>query len=163
MIIRLFGGLAAAALGMAMLAHQPACAEPPSGSLQSKYDAKASPASDLQTAIAAASKSRQKILLVVGGDWCADCVILDRVFADNPDIREAFGKAFVMTKIYLGPGNLNPDFLGAYPEIEWVPQFFVLDSDGTFLKAKDTRDLSKDHVFNRSKMLDFAREWTKPG
>jgi len=156
---RPFASLAAIAVASAALLAAPAFAQQAAAVVQGKYLAKADPAADLRQAEAAATEQGKRVLLVVGGDWCPDCVILDQFLKQSKDVNAEFDKTFVTAKIYLGPDNLNPDFLKQYPEIEWVPQFFVLDAKGKLLKAQDTRELSSEHEFHKDKMLAFAQKW----
>jgi len=138
---------------------EPAFAQQSTATVQGKYLPKADPAADLKKAEAAAAEQGKRVLLVVGGDWCVDCVILDQFLTQSKAVQAEFDKTFVTAKIYLGPENLNPEFLKQYPEIEWVPQFFVLDAKGKLLKAQDTRELSSDHEFHKDKMMAFAKKW----
>jgi hypothetical protein len=107
----------------------------------SAYDPKRDPAKDLVMAEADAVKANKKILLEVGGDWCSWCKILDKFFADHPDVVKLRDSKFVVMKVNMGPNNENVPFLNGYPKIPGYPYMFVLDSAGKLLAPEDTSKL----------------------
>ncbi|MEP7210102.1 MAG: thioredoxin family protein [Alphaproteobacteria bacterium] len=125
------------------------------------YDTKRDANVDLATAITAATVLHRRILIEVGGDWCVWCHILDRFIAASPEITEAFRQSFVVVKVNYSLDRPNAKFLGKYPKIPGYPHFFVLESDGTFLKSQDTSPLEKGDSYNRDKVLGFARSWVR--
>ncbi len=154
-------GLALLAASAPALAQRGGEAAPPSQGLYvyPDYDNKRDASADLRTAITAATVLDRRILIEVGGDWCIWCHILDRFIAASPEITEAFRQSFVVVKVSYSADRPNMTFLGEYPRIPGYPHFFVLESDGTFLKSQATSPLEKGDSYNREKVLDFARSW----
>nr|WP_321361042.1 thioredoxin family protein [uncultured Hyphomonas sp.] len=155
--------LGAAALGLAMLSAggfaQAEAAPEAKLYLSDTYNETADPAADVQQAIQEADGRR--ILLEVGGNWCVWCKLLDGYMEANPDVRKAFGESFMIVKVNFSREHPNTEFLGAYPEAEGYPQFYVLDTDGSFLAAQGTAELEEGKGYNRARMLEFAKRWRK--
>lgn len=125
------------------------------------YDAARNPAADLRLAVARAQQNNVRILLVVGGDWCAWCHILDAYIAQTARVREEFGQSFLILKVNMNRANQNEAFLARYPQSAGYPDFFILDSDGSYLGRQDTGDLEQGNGYNADRMIAFARRWRR--
>ena len=125
------------------------------------YDVARDPAADVQVAIARARAERRVILVEVGGDWCVWCHILDRYLAANTAAREAFARAFIIVKVNYDPQHRNAKFLSAYPVLTGYPAFVILDTDGKFAAVQDTSALEKGRSYDETRMIAFARRWTR--
>jgi hypothetical protein len=71
--------LAAVSVWLAFMPLAALAQTPPSPALyvNDSYDPRANPYRDLERAIERASAENKRILIVVGGDWCVWCEILD--------------------------------------------------------------------------------------
>lgn len=145
-------------LGAAALA---ACARAEDPYITHDYDPARDPRADLALAIERAQAQQKRILLIVGGEWCVWCHILEDYLEANADVGAAFAAAFVILKVNYSDDNKNEDFLGAYPESEGYPDFFILDSSGAFLAQQGTGELEEERSYNRDRMLAFARQWSE--
>ncbi|MEZ5959768.1 MAG: thioredoxin family protein [Hyphomonadaceae bacterium] len=125
------------------------------------YDAARDPAADLSRVVERARQNNLRILLVVGGDWCAWCHILDDYIASNAIVREEFGHSFIILKVNMNQRNPNEAFLSRFPPSSGYPDFFVLDADGSFLAQQDTAELERGNGYNRNRMIAFARQWRR--
>lgn len=126
-----------------------------------KYDEARDPAADVQSAVERARAARKRILMVVGGDWCIDCLRMDMFMRQTPMVAAALRAGFLVLKVNFSQGNRNEAFLAAYPEIEWYPHVFVLESDGSLLHSQDTRALhGQARTYSEERFLEFLREWT---
>ncbi|MCA9932724.1 MAG: thioredoxin family protein [Ardenticatenaceae bacterium] len=123
------------------------------------YDPLRDPAADLADALLQAEKTGKRVLLIVGGDWCIDCRMLDLFIGENQTIAAQVKQAFIVVKVNYSEENLNEDFLSQYPEIEWFPHFFIIENDGSFAEALDTREVMTDGKFDEVKFLDFLANW----
>lgn len=56
--------------------------------LPSKFDAGRDALVDLKIAQTLASSGHKRILVDLGGEWCENCLQLDKFFDANPDLRE---------------------------------------------------------------------------
>ncbi|MBL8546066.1 MAG: thioredoxin family protein [Hyphomonadaceae bacterium] len=125
------------------------------------YDAARDPAADLRLAIARAQQNDVRILLVVGGDWCAWCDILDLYIARTARVRDAFGQSFVILKVNISRENQNEPFLARFPQSVGYPDFFILESDGAYLGQQDTGALERGSGYDEGRMIAFARSWRR--
>src|ERR1700686_5738668 len=64
-----------------------------------RYDPKRNPSADLAKALAEAKRTGRNVLLVVGGDWCSWCQVMDKFFAGHPDVRALRERNFGTLKI----------------------------------------------------------------
>lgn len=126
-----------------------------------EYDAARDPASDLRYAIARAQQNNVRILVVVGGDWCAWCHILDDYIARAANVRDEFGQSFVILKVNMNQANDNAAFLSRFPPSEGYPDFFILESDGSYLGRQNTGELEQGNGYNAARMIAFARRWRR--
>lgn len=125
----------------------------------SRCDPHASPYRELEYAIARASAENKRVLIVVGGDWCVWCEILDPYLEQNADVRVAFEESFVVLKVNWSSQNTNAAFLSGFPESVGFPNFFILERNGAFLSQQDTGELESGRAYSRARMLAFARRW----
>lgn len=156
--------LRALALIVAILAIAPAFARAQASPLSALYinegyDPLANPYRDLERAVDRASAQNKRVLIVVGGDWCVWCDILDNYLVRNADVRAAFEQSFVMLKVNWSRQNENVAFLSGFPLSRGYPDFFILDSEGRFLAQQPTDVLEQGRDYDRARMLAFARRW----
>ncbi len=59
------------------------------------YPANANAREEIREATASATKTRKRILLVFGGNWCSDCHVLDNAF-HQPRIAPLLNSNFVV-------------------------------------------------------------------
>jgi thiol:disulfide interchange protein len=123
------------------------------------YDPRANPYRDLERAIERASAEDKRVLLVVGGDWCVWCEILDRHLADDADVYAEFERTFVMVKVNMSRQNENEAFLSGFPASRGYPDFFILESNGAYLSQQQTDALENGRGYDRARMLAFAQRW----
>ncbi len=148
------------ALSMALLAFTPlAAAQTSPLYANNSYDPRANPYRDLEAAVERASRENKRVLIVVGGDWCVWCDILDRFLADHADVRAAFEESFILLKVNWSRQNENEAFLSGFPDSIGYPDFFILDSEGRFLAQQRTDVLEAGREYDRTRMLAFARRW----
>jgi thioredoxin-related protein len=125
------------------------------------YDPRANPYRDLERAIDRASAEDKRILIVVGGDWCVWCEILDRVIAADADVQATFAAAFVVLKVNMSSSNENTAFLSGFPDSAGYPDFFILESSGAYLGQQPTDVLEEGRNYSRERLIAFARRWRR--
>ena len=124
------------------------------------FDASRDPAVDLKSARQIAREARKRILLDVGGDWCAWCHALDQLFTDHPDLSQLRDTSYVTLKVYYGSDNRNEAFFRQYPKIAGIPHIFVLDPDGSVIASQHVIDLQSDGVYSVAKVKEFLDRWS---
>jgi thioredoxin-related protein len=135
-------------------------AQPQTG--REKFDPTRDPEKDVAVAVAQASKSGQRILLDVGGEWCPWCRKLDQFFADNKDVAAFLHKNFVVVKVNFSQENPNRKFLSQYPTIQGYPHIFILGTDGKLLHSQSTGELESGDHHDHDKVFAFLKKWA-PG
>lgn len=148
------------ALGLALLLL--ACSPPPppppaAGDLG--YDPERDPAADLLVVAEKAQARGARILVIVGGDWCSWCYILDRFVKENEEIHELWGRHFETLKVHTDPETPNDAFLGQYPAVDAYPHIYVLDGDGSFLHSQNTESLEEGGSYSTDRMREFLTRW----
>jgi thioredoxin-related protein len=123
------------------------------------YDPESDPAADLRAAVEDARARGSRILVIVGGEWCSWCHILDRFVKGNEEIHILWERHFVTLKVHYDPETTNEDFLGRYPEIEGYPHIFVLDEDGALLHSQNTELLEEGGSYSTGRMRAFLTRW----
>jgi thiol:disulfide interchange protein len=126
-----------------------------------KFDPARDPARDLEAAIIEATRTKRRIILDVGGEWCPWCHTLDRFIDDHEDVKVAVARDYVWLKINFSPENENAAFLASYPKIPGYPHLFVLETDGTLLHSQDTVLLEEGKSYNLGKVREFLARWAK--
>ena len=124
-----------------------------------KYDPKRDPEKDIQDAVAEARRSRKRILLEVGGEWCSWCHIMDRYFEENSKLLEFRDQNFVMVKVNFSRENENKSLLSRYPTIPGYPHIYVLDANGKLLHSQDTSQLESGKSYDLEKFFSFLKRW----
>ncbi len=132
---------------------------PDKQSQREKFDPSRDPNKDLAAAVERASKSGQRILLDVGGEWCPWCHKLDAFFTEHQDARDFLHANFVVVKVNFSKENKNEAFLSQYPAVKGYPHLFVLDSTGKFLHSQDTGELESGDHHDHDKVFAFLRKW----
>lgn len=124
-----------------------------------KFDPKRSPELDLVAAIKTASRSRKRIILDVGGEWCPWCVYMDKFFFENKQLAKLRDDNFIWVKVNFSDENENSKFLSAFPEFPAFPHLFVLDESGELLHSQDTSPLESAKGYDLERFTQFLTAW----
>lgn len=127
--------------------------------LAADFDPQRDPADDLRTATLAAQREGKRIVLDVGGDWCAWCRRLDAFVDGDPSVRAFRDAHFVWMKVNYSEENENISFLSQFPKAKGYPHLFVLDTDGTLLHSQFTGALEEGKGYDRDKFMAFLKRW----
>ena len=125
------------------------------------YDDQRDPAADLQDALHEATRTKRKVLLEVGGDWCIWCHIMDNLFASHPGLAAFRDEHYVRLKVNFSKENPNEKFLSHYPAIPRYPHFFVLDSAGKLVCSEDTGKFEHGRNYNAKKVVAFLKKYAR--
>lgn len=146
-----------ATLFFALLLSSAAAASLPAYS--TAYDPQRDAFADGRDAIKLAASSQRKVLIEVGGDWCAWCHILDRFLQSNQDIQQQLHDTFVMLKVNVSDSNDNAEFLKAFPRPLGYPHMYITDNNGKILWSQDTAEFLQQGKYSRQRMLAFISKW----
>lgn len=126
------------------------------------YDPARDPARDLADLIPTARASHQRILLLVGGEWCIWCHYLHDFLETDAEIGRLWNERFLTLKVNWSPENTNATFLSQYPPIPGYPHIFVLDEDGRLLHSQDTSLLESGRGYSPDAVRAFLERWSAP-
>ena len=129
------------------------------------YDPQRDPEKDLAMVSAEAKVSQRNILVVVGGQWCSWCHVMDTFFREHPDLTMLRDKNYVSMKVSMSQENPNKRFLSRFPYIHGYPHIFILDANTKLIKSQPTNELEEGDGYNAErfrKLLDqFAPKDTR--
>lgn len=130
------------------------------------YPAPGQARSDIAAALRTAASSHKRVILDFGGNWCPDCVVLDRYFHDaqNAPIVNA---NYVVVHVNVGHFDANVDLAERYgiPLHKGVPALAVLSSRGKLLFSQSTGQFENMRSLDSSAVTQFLMKWkpVKPG
>jgi len=124
-----------------------------------KYEPRRNPEKDLASAATEAKNSNRNILVVVGGEWCTWCHIMDEFFRDHPDLKSLRDKNYVLMKLNMSRENENRAFLSRYPKIHGYPHIFILDADGKLIQSQATNELEDGKSYNAKRFKKFLGKY----
>ena len=119
------------------------------------YDPNRDPFADGRRAIINAQTTHRRILIELGGNWCAWCKKMDRFINKNKKIKKKLYENFVVLKVNVSDENDNHEFLSSH--------FFVSKSDGSVLHSKDTAELLENGQYSERRFLEFIERWRDNG
>jgi thiol:disulfide interchange protein len=121
------------------------------------YSETADPATDIAAAVKAARLGHKRVLLEFGGNWCADCQLLDFYYHQSPN-AQLLAKHFVVVRIEIGHMDHNMDVATRYhvPVAKGVPALAVLDANGKLLYSE--RDKEFEHTSPEA-ITAFLNRW----
>lgn len=162
----LFRFLAAAVLGLAGAgAFAAGRFEPPVPGLPdyaTRFDSSRDPEADLQHALAAAAARNHRVLLIVGGDWCVWCFLLDRHFDRDREVAKRFYGGFEVMRVYYNDDNRNQAFLSKFPDFTLFPHFFVVEADGRVAGSVVADVMIRDARYDNELIDRFITSWQPP-
>lgn len=97
---------------------------------------------EIAAALKAAAQTHRRVLLVFGGDWCGDCIVLD-MYLKNAQNKPILDANFVLVPVNVGQLDENLDIAAKYqvPVAHGVPEVAVLSETGKLLYSSRTKEL----------------------
>lgn len=130
------------------------------------YPAPSQARADIASALHSAAATHKRVILDFGGNWCPDCLVLDRYFHDarNQPIVKA---NYVIVHVNIGHMDANVDLANRYgiPLKKGVPALAVLSSAGKVLYSQKGGEFEDMRNLESSALTQFLIHWkpTKPG
>ena len=125
------------------------------------YATDADAKTDIKEAVAKATKTHKRVMLVFGGNWCYDCHVLDSAF-HQPDIQPVVDKNFEVVHVDIGDdGKKNDDVVAHYhiPLDKGVPVIAILDSDGKLLYSQQNGEWESARSMDPDDIVAFLNKW----
>ena len=127
------------------------------------FDPARNAAKDVAHAVAMAKSQGKRVIVDVGGEWCAWCHILDRFIAANDDVAGLIARNYVWVKVNYSKENRNEALLSRWPGIRGYPHLFVLDADGALVHSQDTAVLESGDGYDKARVVAFLTRWAVQG
>ena len=127
------------------------------------YPESADAKAEIAEALANASRTHRRVLLIFGGNWCYDCHVLDAAF-HSAEIAPTLNKNYVVVHVDIGEYNKNLDLADKYeiPLKKGVPAAAVLRGNGTLVVSQKNQEFEKARSMATEDVLAFLEKW-KPG
>jgi thioredoxin 1 len=115
---------------------------------------------DIAAALKTAAASNKRIILDFGGNWCADCHVLDYFFHDATN-RPVLEANYVLVHVNIGHLDANVDIASRYeiPLQRGVPALAVLNSHGKLLYSQKTGEFEAMRGMQSAAVTDFLNQW----
>jgi thiol:disulfide interchange protein len=126
------------------------------------FDPAADAKAQIAAAIAAAQRDNQRVLLLLGGNWCPWCHRLHALFREHKDIARMLRYEYQLVLVDVGRFNKNTDLVTGYGlELKkaGLPFLVVLGSDGKVLVKQETGSLEQGKGHDPEKVLEFLAKW----
>ena len=119
---------------------------------------------DLEAALKDAAKSKKRVLVDFGGNWCTDCRILD-INLKKPENAALLRKSFVMVHVNVGDKGISDNFDVAerfgIPLKKGVPALAILEADGRVVHAQRSGEFESMRKMDPQSVNDFLARWKR--
>jgi thiol-disulfide isomerase/thioredoxin len=119
---------------------------------------------DIEGALKDATKSKKRVIVDFGGNWCTDCRILD-INLRKPENAALLDRHFVMVHVNVGDKGITDNFDVAerfgIPLKKGVPALAVLESDGRVVYAQKNGEFESMRSMDPKSVNDFLNRWKR--
>ncbi len=125
------------------------------------YDESANADAAVDAAFARAQQSGKRVLIVLGGNWCADCIVLANVNA-LPEVKPFLDQHFERVSVDVGRFDRNlqiPARFGITERLKGVPTVLVATADGALLNPGDPFTLANSTTMTPQAIVDWLAQW----
>jgi thioredoxin 1 len=115
---------------------------------------------DIAQALRTAAREHKNVILDFGGNWCADCVVLDIYFHQQPNLP-ILENNYELVHVDIGHYDKNLDIASKYdiPLKNGVPLLVVLDARGRPLLVQRNREFEKMGLVTPASVTEFLNQW----
>ena len=115
---------------------------------------------DIRLAILKAADEHKRVLLDFGGNWCADCHLLNIYFHD-PGNASLLAANYIVVDVNVGEYDKNLDLARKYgiPLKLGVPAMAVLDGSGRVVYAQRNGEFEKMNLLDSAAVTTFLEKW----
>ena len=141
----------------------PASTPAPSAAPLPYYDPARDARADIDAALKLAAVDHKRVLIDFGADWCADCRVLARLYAD-PSVRPTLDAGYHLVVVDVGEFDRNVDVSKRYGNVieGGIPALVVTDASGRALVATKDGSFANARTMKAPDVLAFLRRWA-PG
>jgi len=117
----------------------------------------------VEEAFATAARTKRKVLIDFGGNWCPDCRMLAGVF-EQPEVAQWLESQFVVVPVNVGRIDKNLDIAKQYGvTIHEVPTVLIVTPGRTLLNADGANTLGNARAMSPQAVLDLLDKWNRRG
>jgi len=122
----------------------------------SSMDAKAT----VENALARAKSDQKRVLIDLGANWCAGCIVLDNVLR-LPEVSSFVASHYEVVHVDVGRLNRNLDVPARFgvTEVESVPAVLIIDADGRLLNPTQISALEDARSMTPQAIVDWLAAW----
>jgi thioredoxin 1 len=115
---------------------------------------------EITHALAEATKTHKRVLVIFGADWCYDCHVLDRAL-QRPDIAPTLKRNYEVVHVDVGQGDKNQDLMNEYqvPMKRGIPAMAVLSASGQLLYSQKNGEFERARALGPEDLLEFLNRW----
>jgi thiol:disulfide interchange protein len=117
---------------------------------------------DVDAAFARAAKSGKRVMIDLGGNWCADCRILSGLM-ERPELHAFLASHYELVTVDVGRFNKNLDIparFGIVTRLEGVPAILVATPDGRLVNAGRVSAIQDARRMTPQALADWLARWT---
>jgi thiol-disulfide isomerase/thioredoxin len=125
------------------------------------YDENADANTAVANAFAKAKAEHKRVLIDLGGNWCADCRILAGVM-ELPEVQQFVDAHYVVVSVDVGRFNRNlqiPARFGITQRLEGVPSVLIATPDGTLVDKGHIAALADARSMTPQAIADWLAQW----
>jgi thiol:disulfide interchange protein len=116
----------------------------------------------VDAAFARARKDGKRVMIDLGGNWCADCRILAGLM-DLPEMRAFLASHYELVSVDVGRFNRNlqiPARFGITTRLEGVPAILVATPQGRLVNAGRVSAIQDVRHATPQEIADWLAQWT---
>ncbi|MEY4575693.1 MAG: hypothetical protein RL701_396 [Pseudomonadota bacterium] len=108
------------------------------------YDAKLDAPTAFASSLAAANREHKQLLVLLGGNWCQWCLVLDDLLHQDAELRAYLAAHFVVLKLDSAAAKALDETWGK-PTRHGVPVLIFVDAAGSVRHVQETVSLERWH------------------
>lgn len=128
------------------------------------YDETADAKILIENAVKKANDSKKHVLLQVGGNWCAWCIMFNDLTTTNQEINTYMNDNYEVVHVNYSPKNKNEEVLASlkHPERFGFPVFVILDDNGNLIHTQNSGYLESKEVkgHDPKEVMNFLQGWS---
>lgn len=129
--------------------------------LMQPYDEHANANAAVAAAFDRARKSRKRVLIDLGGNWCVDCVVLAN-FLKLPEMQRFMAAHYEMVAVDVGRFDRNqqiPARFGITGRLKGVPVLLIATPDGKLVNGNDVFATADASTMTPQALADYLAKY----
>lgn len=127
------------------------------------YDVNADVRAEYAAGLARAQKEKKQLLVVLGGNWCNWCLVLDELMREDTQLRDYLSEHYVVLKLDSAAAKPLDETWGR-PTRQGVPVLIFVAHDGTVRHIQETISLAvwngRILAHDPHRVLEVLKRWT---